>query len=162
MITKERLDELIKEGATVWSSTLECEITLNKKCYVYLDDNNSYRLFVFDDFGCEGFLYLEDLEEDAETTKFKLKYQNITRTDTLSLPTYQEVNNERVYEQYFCNNIGNNFYFGIANYGTYPTISVTCVNDFRNKYKPFEKKFTKTNFYKACELCRKLFLGKVE
>ena len=164
MIEKERLEELIRQGATVWSLTFESEITLNEKCYVYLDANCDYRLFAFDAFGCQAITYLEDLEEDVETVKFKCKYQNITRTETLSLPTWEEFEQKSYFD--FIASDGRNII--IEQTLLVDFAEEDCLSDFNlvvsdwNGYSHkalFRGDYTKESYTKACELCRKLFLG---
>lgn len=91
MITKERLEELIEKGVTVWRSMCGDihKIRLDKR-YFFCDDNKLCwhtiaklmpRLFV-------DFEYLFETKEDAE---WYVKYGEVTKTETISFPTYEKI-----------------------------------------------------------------------
>ena len=91
MITKERLEQLIEQGATVWRSMCGDihKIRLDKR-YFFCDDNKLCwhtiaklmpRLFV-------DFEYLFETKEDAE---WYVKYGKVTKTETISFPTYEKI-----------------------------------------------------------------------
>ncbi|MDY6382156.1 MAG: hypothetical protein SPK94_07890 [Bacteroidales bacterium] len=164
MISKERLEELIKEGATIYF-TYSCEnkieeITLDKDYsigIVYGVDCLMQKHYN-DEFGenFAGGIELIDLFETKEDAEFALRYKKITRIETLSLPTWEEIIKE----------IGMN--------GTYHIVFTSkdewaecnlsvCTSrqhiiiDGYKCYKYWD--LSKENYLEACELCRKLFLG---
>lgn len=157
MIEKERLEELIKQEATIWCPYYmfdEEGIQLDNKDYI-----DGEILYVVNEVWKDNFrkqpLKLEYLFETKEEAEFALKYQNITRTETLSLPTWEEIKKE-----------GSSPFFAVDVFlGFITPLKVIIINKYGNGSgegyieKIFEKPLTKENYYAACELCRKLFLG---
>ena len=160
MITKERLEELIEKGATIYI------ICWGKIKEVFLDD--VIFMDIEDDKLCyeiEGDLpRTTDLNHLFEThidAEFASKYQNISRIDYLNLPTYEEfiknyqsfgddlIPDEKcviftckdgVYSLYACDN---EIWVGKDSDG-----SVMC-----------HKELNKENYIRACDICVKLFKG---
>lgn len=158
MISKERLEELIKEGAIIYTSRFKKP----EKYKLYKD------YFVNDDELCacnkshtaiECVIKLKKLFETKEEAEFALKYQNITRTETLSLPTWEEIIKEVVYEKNIYGYDRKNYVLIIENYANEPTIQISCSNDYFGIFEAYDKPLTKESYIEACELCRKLFLG---
>ena len=91
--------------------------------------------------------------------EFKARYQNITRTESLSLPTWEEIYETANKEFY---NLRDNMYFAIIGrrYPSYDERTIRLVKAYTKIL--FEKPLTKENYLEACELCRKLFLGEKE
>lgn len=158
MISKERLEELIEQGATIWSCGWLEEIELNKDTCIIKDvykngELNGTRLFVSEDENHCPAYNIENLEEDVETAKFKLKYQNITRTETLSLPTYWEAMPQSEDAK------------TVAEFDNYRLLVCDCgfgwigIDVDGNTEIYHWEGVTKENYLQACEICRKLFLG---
>lgn len=156
MITKERLEELIKEEATVYYNYDECvqEKTLNKT----YEADSAYLWGKIKGGAVRSCGYpLEDLFETKEDAEFALRYQNITRTETLSLPTWEEINN-CIETKCFGNHTIANFDSFVFEYKRTKTKTVLGVN--RGSETIFYDNLTKANYLEACEICRKLFLEK--
>lgn len=142
MITKERLEELIEQGATIWTKDLHF-LELNKNdCFM-----NSKNLLQFGNFHYTND-YLFETEEDA---RWELE-MTVTRTETLKLPSWEEFVKDRELEEF-------GFY---SKYQKYTVIRV--INE---KYLVVETSFeryytgelTKENYIEACKLCLRLFKG---
>lgn len=160
MITKERLEELIKAEETIY--TRDSDVHLLSRWHFVLDG----KLYESHRYESEYLYDLEELFETEEDAEFALKYQNIPRTERLSLPTWEEIEKEY-----------NKTKYKRKKFGTYPIIKFIgkdenfySLNIFVDNYNRKEidmsgfinKPLTKANYLQTCELCRKLFLGEVE
>lgn len=167
MITKERLQELINQKATIWHDDFG-EIKLSEKCeildtfgfdykhqpiegsilrFYYIYDNQPH----FDDYD------ITELEEDVEKARWHYEI-DATRRELFSPPTWKEMlENPIVYRHYSKNGIEIELCIGetVAPDGrkTKPFVRV----DYGYKSRYFEK--SKKGWLKACELARNLFLG---
>lgn len=120
MITKERLEELIKQSATIYVITTEPFIAgassfigvqkeeLSKENNVGKDNTLYWK-----DMGIAESEYLFETEEDA---RWELE-MTATRTETLSLPSWEEFTKERDMEEF-------GFYSKYHKYTTLKVISV--------------------------------------
>ena len=155
MITKERLEELIEQNATIYSihssSSFEIKLTENSKIY-----NTS--LFGHSVFGIP-FRYLFETKEEAEWHK---EFGCIERTERLELPTWEELQNKREFY------IGFNDREGIVRY--YLAIDMPYKKDVgvilisysdanNDTIICFDKIATKENYTLACRKVKELFLG---
>lgn len=170
-ISKERLEQLIEQGATVWSEDWNEEVVLSKKnCEIHniYDERDipvATKLFVReDDLHCPSYS-IHWLTEDVETAKWHYE-MDCERTEKLVLPTWEEFLNK---------NVGIHFYKNGCEYGLHKARYSEDdenpdwrVEVYRN-YDPFDyndelfsKLLTKENYTEACLLARKLFLGESE
>ena len=166
MITTERLEELIKQGATIWSDaswykgkihlinndTDEYQVIMPNHIddeYVYLNHHKKGTEHIYDGDWC-----LEDLREDADRAEWEYK-MTAERTDRFDPPMWEDmqkilqqepyynfvfVKNNRVYEFVVSDKLG------VRNYD--------CID--LDKYLFFGNS-TKENYTKACEIVRDLF-----
>ena len=169
MISKERLQELINEGATVYSGTRKfllrneeegdkssfwykrtVEILDGKLHYTYKDSECSTDL--------DYLIALEDLYETQKEAEWHLKY-HATRTEELNLPTWKEFKD-------YNENIGVSFVgedwvvYELSNdIDIYhkPRILLTADGEYFEEWQSTEE-----NYEKACDLCLKLFKGEQE
>lgn len=154
MITEERLKELIEQGATVWAVNFYNKDIEKLELNSNLDAVNAGEFMKYDIKQYYYFHYsFESLFETEEDAKWELEFGNITRTEILNLPTWEEIEKE------------------VGNYGTYiiefnsenkSDECTLCINATNKKiivvgYKSWE--LTKENYIDACRLCKKLFLG---
>lgn len=165
MITKERLEDLIKENKKVyytqnhlltedaiWIDLTGAEIIPSQECVAL-----SYK--IYNNYGyvnCFPFKWLFETKEDAE---FALKYKRIPRTEYLDLPTWEE-------------------FIKICENSDYGYNEITIFDDVRFGYKSkpngddgtiyinkgiktlfMTRMVIKENYLEACEICRKLWLG---
>ena len=145
MIEKSRLEELIEQGATIYYHKLA-----NGNYFDVLDLSHSWVASNIND------LELDRLFETKEELDFDLEFGNITRTETLSLPTFEDFMVElkghfKFIEKYGHNCVINGYYDEKLGSGFIDIcVDGTQINDFE---------FSKESYVKACELAKKLFLG---
>ena len=154
MIEKERLEELIEQGATIYEvkyNNINPVSLANKIRDVYYKNG----VIAVEPRPDEKYLhhkYFKRLFETKEDAEFALEFQNITRTETLNLPTWEELNiidEIKIYGEY-----GKRYIVQVDEYDI--SIYASDGYDFI-LYKRFER--TKKNYIKACTIARKLFLG---
>ena len=102
---------------------------------------------------------VEDIFDSQEDCEEYWEFGNVTRTEKLELPTWEEVNKSSLYTLYF-NNPELYLYRVYFNRDT-KTISIEEQNEeYLECFTEIENlKFTKENFNKARRLCVKLFKG---
>lgn len=149
MITRERLEELMKQGAKVYRTYADvcvCELDL-KKC---IEIDNGYAWVKGT--GCvkQCGYPLENLYETKEEAKFAKEFKNITRIDTLNLPTFEEL---KKFER-FDFEAKDGHRYTIHFISGFNTLAITGI--IENKYYG---EATKENYLEACKIAKKLFLG---
>lgn len=169
MITKKRLEELIKQGATIWSDTL----WYTGKIYLTNNDTDEYQIlkdidnnYVYlnhhkkgTDHCYDGDWCLEDLREDVDRAEWEYK-MTAERTERFEPPMWDDFNH---YEFQFINYENGNarkIIFEVlkkqdnkAKTGGYISIlNTTLLKDIYKVDTP-----TKENYKKACEIVRDLF-----
>lgn len=161
MISKEELEKLIEEKATIyyrgrgyklenkeehytdfWYKQL-FEITENGLHYIY--ENADYYE------GEDTIFKFKDLYKTKEDAEFALKYTNIKRPEILNLPTWEEIQNTHFYEFW------NKEFDYMLQYQ--PVSKKIAVYDMNNRGDYYLQDATKENYIKACDLCVKLFKG---
>lgn len=154
MITKERLEELVKQGATIYDifkgDIYFVNLTMAKYYDVpkYIEYKNDY-------YNCNLTRSIQDLFETKEEAEWYLEFGNITRTETLKLPTWeywQKVSKYGMYAMSFFDK--ENHYCELQILET-----IKVVKWGYGRTVEFENSATKENYIEACELCKKLFLG---
>lgn len=160
MITKQRLEELIEQGATIYRTYADVsvqEIKLNKN-YMKVDNAFLWQKMTGAFKSCG--IPLENLFETKEEAEWHKEFGCIERTESLELPTWEELfKQDRLldcYTQEFA--IVNNLsVMGVALFGvdfTNKIIEVSIGSD-----KLFVEELTKKNYTLACKKCKELFLG---
>lgn len=163
MISKERLQKLIKQEATIWADSYG-EIQLCDKsevCRVISCEGESYCLsgFIYD---CEFFPFaviLEELEEDVEKGEWQYE-MHTSRIERFSPPTYEEMIKEPRCLDCWTKEfvvMDNDKPIGIAFIGVDFDCEIVSVEMGSDQY--FVEQLTKDNYIKACTIARKLFLG---
>ena len=158
MISNERLQELIKEGATIWSSyrlnynVIAVNLTDKKRFVIYTDDMSIL------DRDTEYTYQLKNLFETRKEAEWHLKY-HATRTEELNLPMWNEfiTYNENigvsfVGEDWVVYELSND----IDIYHK-PRILLTADGEYFEEWQSTEE-----NYEKACDLCLKLFKGELQ
>ena len=153
MIEKSRLEELIKQGAIVYTllqGDIE-KVDLAKARIFGRTNNYTYIDYWSDTFDQYIETSNERLYEKHEQAEWAAKY-HATRTEELNLPTWEEIKND--FDKNF------NYLKGFFK------ISVNKKQDYiivsnRTVYYSyiFDKPATEENYIKACDLCVKLFKG---
>ena len=165
MISKERLEELIEQGATIYSTDtkmyglvkwLELE---NKLERLEFNKDGEVKLFIIDN-GWWHWFNLKDLYEDLEDVKWHKEFGHIERTERLELPTWEELFKEdRVldcYTQEF-GIVKNRSFIGVVLLGVDFTNEIVEVSIGSDQI--FCELLTKENYTIACKRARDLFLG---
>lgn len=145
MITKEHLEELIKEKATIYYKGGIKKPQFYKWSGYWFTDYSIFheKLNIWYE--------LKDLFETKEEAEWYLKFGNITRTETLKLPSWEEFKEIRFVEFFY-----NEYDYMLQ----YQNISQKiAVYDRNNKGDYFLMEATKENYIEACKLCKKIFLG---
>lgn len=157
MISRERLEELIRQRATIYSTSWDEAVELSPEtCTVENIKISEYgeeigeKLFVKEDERHIPSYRLSALEEDIETEKFKKEFQNIIREEILNLPTFEEL---KKFERFdFKAKDGHRYTIHFIS--GFNTLAITGI--IENKYYG---EATKENYLEACKIAKKLFLG---
>lgn len=164
MITAERLQELIKQGATIWSDGFNEEIKLDpKNCRVIgiLSCNgfNQYLEVKEDEKHCPKYR-LENLREDVDRAKWE-REMTAERTERFEPPMWEYLPIK--WDFYFVKD-KHMFHFGYENYNGDKRVIVSkceyaCEYGSDGYHVIYEKfgNATKENYIKACEIVRDLF-----
>lgn len=148
-ISKERLEELIEQGATIYKIRDGLIIDYSLCAYNYIDGSDLIYENVLTNY-CKNYVGLcEDLYETKEDAEFALEFQNIPHTTYLSLPTWKEIKKLKSFMFYsgailYCLEVSKQLVF-IYKKANFPEIL-------------FQEKRTKENYLKMCSICKQLFL----
>lgn len=169
MISKERLQELIKQGATIYAIISEPFIAgySNELKITPIALNNSYGISVEEynkqnkckpKFYQGGFVYRDicdanDIFETEEDAKWELEMTAI-RTETLKMPTWEEFVGKLKRKFKFIDKYGNRCSLNGYNDENGGFIDI-CVD----MHQKAEFDYNKENYTEACKLCLKLFKG---
>lgn len=152
MITKERLEELIQQEATIYNvSSMKYVGERKLNNLVWIDENN----LCFDKSDYPEIAFLDKLFETKEEAEWYLEFGNITRVEKLTLPTWeywQKVSKYGMYAMSFFDK--ENHYCELQILET-----IKVVKWGYGRTVEFENSATKENYTEACRLCKKLFLG---
>lgn len=154
MITKERLEELIEQGATIYGIDDRWDIVevreLDAQQIYYSSSNVNYQ-YVFDDHSVVEF-FDDKLFETKEDAEEYVEFGNITKTIQLNYVSWEEFKNQ-----------DRNFSFRAYPYDYYCYTDGRYV-EIKEYYRSsdrviFSKKLTRENYNEARRLCVKLFKG---
>ena len=160
MITRERLEELAKKCIPVYAVTrrdvFKIETSDPKIGFI-----GNFVNWVVELNGISRRLnaHLNDIYETKEEAEFALEFQNITRTETLNLPTWEKIPFER--QNYYVKKftIKNNYdYFGrlVVDDNTIRVMGLVQGILFEEYFNEVR---SKENYIEACKIAKKLFLG---
>ena len=138
MITKERLEELIEQGATIW-------VLYENKIYPYKAKNVVVNGFNSISMGYD-FNHLFETKEDAE---WYVKYGKVTKTETISFPTYEKIMHDLE------GKIGTYAIIGASNVLLEVNLGKYCVDQiylYTNEDR-FNWNLSKEGYEQACEMC---------
>ena len=159
MISKERLEELIEQGATIYSNEYgEIQLKKENDLSLYENGQNNYILYALEpNKKYHNEIFDEDLFETKEDADFALEFKNITRIEKLNLPTWEELNKK-------VDTIPNMFW-QIAKCSEFILFLQTdkILNNtqiiLRGNDDTYNWGLTKENYLEACKIAKKLFLG---
>jgi len=155
MITKERLEELIKKDASIYGIDygryLMAEIVnINTKDLHYCGSNDNFQYVYKENGDCYLYEFSEkELFEAKEDAEFHKEFKRIPRTEYLDLPTYEKFLIDK--EFYFNSKAGSEV--GLLIVGNQIFIKLTWGGAY------YAKKLSKENYRHACVIARELFLG---
>lgn len=165
-ISKKKLQQLIEQGATIYSIKNESleKIILNSNLDLIttFEWSNKYFYKGYDKKTMSYFYYnLENLFETKEDALWNLE-MTATRTETLKLPKWEEfIQNDK---QVIFYDKDKTYYLDKVMNRTHIIIGYKCIIDLNeeleaNRYNFYRKPATKENYIEACKLCLKLFMG---
>lgn len=152
MISKERLEALIKEGATVY------EVKYTYKG-LYVDEYNLKNIPTYYKSHLDFFQDIHIIFETKEETEWYREFGCVERTERLELPTWEDVSKDFIplkvgSGQYPVVEFGDNSIEIIVNVNKDIQIVLWC-----NFISNFEAPLTKENYILACRKCKELFLA---
>ena len=157
MITKERLEELIEQGAIIY------ELFENKNINQIKLENNWTVLNggLYKDINYIRSFWIGDLFDTKEEAEWYKEFGCIERTQRLELPTWEELQSNALYNVYFTTPEIEVYRLIFNMTREIITISVQDENfDFENRWLLLENyKLTKENYTLACRKAKELFLG---
>lgn len=191
MISREELEELIEKKGTIYyiennlfnkdiKTIVKLEFCGIGRTYRCIEDgfiSGKYDLceIVGYDEPEEDFIaHIENVYKTYEEAEFTLKYKETSIIEKLSLPTFEEIGDEFYRKRFFVED--KEYQSGVVEY---MLVVPKCEDkhgimvEFReiplifgehdDAYDIiFEEDRTEENYLKACEICRKLFLGEAE
>lgn len=151
MITKERLEELIEQHKQVWKFYKDtCAKIYQVPAGLYGIELSSQvdETTPFD----ELFEAKEDAEEYAE-------FGNITRTERLELPSWEDFKTTETITKFFNKDTNYSLYVYVKNKNTNNCKIMIYADNGEQEWWEFQKPLTRENYNEARRLCVKLFKG---
>ena len=155
MITKERLEELIEQGATIYVICWGRVKELNLNDVEHMEEENGDIYYeIADEPRTTDLSHLFETKEDAEWHK---EFGCIERTERLVLPTWEEIKVDFVDNKKGC--------------GSYPIVEKNDISIYIQVYlkgfvhivlfgdTQYNWEITKENYTLACRKAKELFLG---
>lgn len=162
MISKERLQELIDQKATIWSYRWgEIQLCDKSEVFIIFDVSHKeigYRLsgFIGKDKYQGGYIPPEELEEDVEKGKWQCEMYAI-RPERFEPPVWEDFLEKKDYVSLSKSHKEVIIRSGAIMFANGATREYVVVeNNFERFYTG---DLTKDNYIKACTIARKLFLG---
>lgn len=156
MISREQLEDLIKKNMPIYGIDygryLEPDIVeIPVRSLRYCPSNDNYQYLSSKDGDCYLYEFSnEDLYETKEDVEFAKEFKNITRTETLNLPTFEEL---KKFERFdFKAKDGHRYTIHFIS--GFNTLAITGI--IENKYYG---EAIKENYLEACKIAKNLFLG---
>lgn len=147
MIEKERLEELIEQGAIIYGLYFMGVIPINIRKGDYVEQNGT--LHTQEKAGCYNYFYNEQLFETIEEAEWHREFGCIERTERLVLPTWEEI---QKYERFDFKDKYNHSYT-LHYISGFKTLAISGWST--EYYAPA----TKENYTIACRKAKELFLG---
>ena len=157
MITKERLEELIKQGAMIYEVKYQNinPVSLTNKVRFISDKN---KVIVFEPRADEKYLhhkYLKNLFETQEEAEWHKEFGCIERTERLEFPLYENIKEGQPYKCGFVAN-GKHYQF----FASVLLIELLEMSEYEYCDEQLIcQHSTKENYILACRKCKELFLG---
>jgi hypothetical protein len=144
MITKERLQELIEQGATIYNSSFNRVrlFTLNKNMFYEDGELLEYDRYIGEYVSWK----VSELFETKQDAEWYREFGCIERTERLELPTWEE---SKECDTICC--------FGDVAFDYFVHDNTYCL--YQDCYKLLDLEATKENYILACRKAKELFLG---
>ena len=150
MITKERLEELIKKEATVYMARVYSEgIYLEPKNFEVNDKELVFKYKIYA-------VPLEDLFETKQEAQWFYEFGKIERVERLEIPSWKEVN--KIIEEQRLFHLEFKTKFEEISFDV-DECSIDVIHQNKDYMGGSERVFNKVNYIKACKEVKKLFLG---
>lgn len=160
MIEKERLEQLIEQGATVYSTSWREEVELNKETCSISKESDGYILTVYEDEEHSPHYCIDYLEEDWVRAKEKTEWEyniHTSRTESFKPPLWEDIEIKDEPYTYSFSVPELHCRGKILVLKTYISV-IWGYTGYCEGNKPFGET-TKENYIKAVEFARKLFKG---
>lgn len=163
MIEKSRLEELIKQGATIYYKDKDIGLIFLNEYFdideIWLSGTDRFEYWLY----CNNVPYksLECLYETQKQAEWSLKYY-ATRTEYLDLPTWEELIDKKKNRRFYINEfVCRNEYdlLVVCSLGVDFEGKIEVRNVSLNHKLLFQAPLSEENYEKACDLCVKLFKG---
>lgn len=160
MITKDRLKELKRDCGIVYSIEYgEVKMYDLSDEDITLSPNIDYALRIYGCLGTDWFdIKEEDLFETKKDAEWYREFGNVTRTERLELPTWEEFKNTKM----ICFSGNKDIETTIYAFQYLKVSKLISLYDiYGSTSRGFEEnwKATKENYILACRKCKELFLG---
>ena len=155
MISKERLEELIEQGATVcntykdWDNVWHCRfgnVVQEENHLLFKENGSSLSVIMYD---------TNNLYETKEHAEWEWEFGCIERTERLELPIWEEFKNKKTKHVCF---MGKDTFCFFELYEDKQKNRLILL-DHDCDYEYFNEELTKENYTTACGLCKEFFLG---
>ena len=173
MISKERLEELIEQGATIYTSGYRENCCFKNETIVdlaKLDYFNKTKTYSIKDFGggdfvlltgytcdngCDEYLTPDELFENEEEAEWHREFGHIERIERLELPTWEEISRD-LKDVPAGTYVIKEFDDVSLEYIKYNEVFIGI---YKGDYEWKEWEATKENYTLACRKAKELFLG---
>lgn len=156
MISKEQYKKILSKNGSLYFVDLTYKKVIEQKAQntKFIDFSDHPEIHFYSDEG-EMFwkIELKHLFESKEEAEWQLEFGNITRTETLKLPTWEEFC--KAPNLKFCGAEHNLYHF----FSDLKWLWLEQVVDENWTIGLYLERATKENYIKACRLAKKLFLG---
>lgn len=154
MIERERLEELIEKGVTIYATGLgEIELIPENDIEIYENGKDSYIIYIFEpNRKYKNEIFAEELFETEEEAKWFAEFGCIERTERLELPTWEEF--KEIGEVYAFFGADGSYWDLYSRDGDKKEIILL------NGYKSYCFDYSKQGYLEACKIAKKLFLVK--
>jgi hypothetical protein len=163
MIEKERLEELIEQGATIYwiyGKSIEKKTLKHKYHSFFICDNE------LNEYNAKQYIgiwkhKLSKLFETQEEAKWFAEFGCIERTERLELPTWEEIQKDKNFHYIRYYHPTKDFSFFMEIYKFANAIRVSWSGSCRKTDPQFDRtwELTKENYTLACRKAKELFLG---
>ena len=160
MITETRLQELIDQKATIYEVKHNKVKSIELKWKVEIGYKSQY-IVVYPSTKFLIRCYCNRLFETQEEAEWHKEFGNITRTETLELPNWEELKNKKEHYISFSTKKWTKCWLAIdmPYRNDFGKILITYADSEKNYHILYDKRLTKENYILACRKCKELFLG---